>query len=273
MTHNLVTVNGISVASTASQPTHINIHFHQESAVSELLKAGGSLKRSLSRPRDPGLPEARINNEQLAVGVTQLLLGIVSCALGASIYVGPWMELRALGCAFWAGFVAIVAEAGTIVHEKHRGRYSGPVSGLLTLAVIATAVAAAVLCVRSLIWQTDDSTYMKIISVCDVPDPVTTTPASRWMGRRRDSDWRMEACRSLMTKMMVRNLFLAFCVLLTVVCILKVIVALASLGLCLRSKCVQNSQPPDEESDKKLLGVSPTHPSTSKEETLTIINL
>ena len=37
--------------------------------------------------------------------VTQLLLGAISCALGGLLYLGPWIQLRASGCALWAGFV------------------------------------------------------------------------------------------------------------------------------------------------------------------------
>lgn len=37
--------------------------------------------------------------------VTQILLGAASCALGVLLYFGPWTELRASGCAFWAGSV------------------------------------------------------------------------------------------------------------------------------------------------------------------------
>ncbi|XP_021096496.1 transmembrane protein 176B isoform X3 [Heterocephalus glaber] len=175
MTQNMVTVNGVSVASLPPQPTHINIHIHRESALTQLLKAVGSLKQLLSHPRDSGPSKARTSNEQLALGVKQILLGVVSCALGVSLYFGPRTELRVLGCAFWAGSV---------------------------------------------------------------------------------------------------HLFLGFCILLTVVCILNVIVSLASLGLHLRSMRGRSSEFLDEkESNQKLLRVNPVTPSTSKEETLTVINL
>ncbi|KAM6168479.1 transmembrane protein 176B isoform 1-T1 [Erethizon dorsatum] len=270
MAQNTVTVNGVSVASASSQPTHINIHIHQESALTQLLKAVGSLKQFLSRPRDTGPSKARTSNEQLALGVTQTVLGVVSCALGASLSFGPRTELRVLGCAFWAGSVAITAGAGAIVHEKRQGKLSGCVSGLLSLAGIAAAVAAVVFSVRSLIWQTDDLNYSKFNSVCDSFGPVATTSEYRW--RNDYSDWKTENCRNFMK--MTLNLVLGFCILLIVVCILNVIVSLASLGLHLRSTVGQSSQFPDEEeSNQKLLGVNPEFPSTSKEETLTVINL
>lgn len=36
--------------------------------------------------------------------VTQVLLGATSCAVGALLYLGYGTDLRASGCAFWAGF-------------------------------------------------------------------------------------------------------------------------------------------------------------------------
>lgn len=267
MTQNMVTVNGVDVAPTLSQPTHIDIHIHQESALTQLLKAAGSLKQFLSRPRDTGPSGARINNAQLSLGVTQILLGVVSCTLGVCLYfgLGTGSELRASGCAFWTGCVAIAAGAGAIVHEKYPGKLSGCVSGLLTLAVIATAVAATVFCVSSLIWQSSGSYHTEINSVCNL----NTTLTYRQTWRNYNIEWKEERCRSHMEMMM--KMVLTFCSLLAVVCILKVIVALASLGLCLRSMRGQSSRPLDEEgSEKKLLGEAP---STSKEKNPNVVIL
>ncbi|XP_004629131.1 transmembrane protein 176B [Octodon degus] len=270
MAQNMVTVNGVSVASTSSQPTHINIHIYEESALTQLLKAAGSLKQFLSRPRDTRPSKARPSNEQLALGVTQIMLGVVSCALGVSLSFGPTSELRGLGCAFWAGAVAIAAGAGAIAHQKHRGQLAGCVSGLLTLAGVAAAVAAVVFSVRSIIWQTDELNYSKFNSVCDSLVPVPTT--TKYRQRNSYSDWRTENCRNFME--MTLNLFLAFCVLLIVVCVLHVTLSLASVGLHVRSMRGQSSQFLDEEeSEQKLLGVNPQSLPTSKEETLTVINL
>ncbi|XP_037382653.2 LOW QUALITY PROTEIN: transmembrane protein 176B-like, partial [Talpa occidentalis] len=155
MEQNTVTVNGVEVTSTLSQPTHINIHIHQESALAQLLKAGSSLKEYFSRPTDSGPSKAGIRSRQLALGVTQVLLGAVSCILGGFLYIGPWIQLRATGCAFWAGAVAFAAGAGTIVHEKRGRKCTGCASDLLTMAGVATALAAAVLCAMSFTWQSD----------------------------------------------------------------------------------------------------------------------
>ncbi|XP_059112609.1 transmembrane protein 176B [Peromyscus eremicus] len=263
MTQTTVTVNGAEVASALPQSTHINVHIHHQSALEQLLRAIGSPKKFFSCLQDTGPSKASIHHGQLALGVTQILLGFVSCVLGVCIYFGPWTGLCASGCAFWSGSVAIVAGAATIVHEKRRGKLSGHISCLLILACIATAVAATVLGVNSLIWQTSASYYFKISSTCD---PLQSSMGSGYGITRytSSSDWRIERCQSYLNIMM--NLFLAFCIMFTIVCILKIVVSLASLGLSLRSMCGQSSQALDEEeTEKKLLGGDSTPPSPSKE--------
>uniref|UniRef100_A0A8C0T8G4 Transmembrane protein 176B n=1 Tax=Canis lupus familiaris TaxID=9615 RepID=A0A8C0T8G4_CANLF len=270
---NTVTVNGVDVASTLSQPTHINIHIHQESALAQLLKAGASLKEFFSHPQDAGPSKTKMSYGQLALGMTQILLGAVSCALGVLLYLGPWMELRASGCAFWAGSVAVVAGAGVIVHEKHGGKLSGCTSGLLTLAGIAMAVAAFVLCVNSLTWQTDGFVY--IDSACVYPESNvtnTTTGYTETWRRSGWSQWNENRCRIYMQMLM--NLLLGIRALLLAICVLQVIVSLTSLSMALRSSRGQSSRPLDEEgSEKKLLGENSVPPSPSKEKTTAAIIL
>ncbi|XP_042782998.1 transmembrane protein 176B isoform X1 [Panthera leo] len=271
MTQNMVTVNGVDVASTLSQPTHINIHIYQESSLAQLFKAGASLKELFSHPLDTSPFKARMSYGQLALGVTQILLGAVSCALGVLLCLGPWIELCASGCAFWAGSVAIVAGAGAIVYEKHRGKLSGCISGLLMLAGVATAMAAVVLCVNSLTWQSDG--FYDINYVCDYPEPAATTTGYQetWQ-RSHKSHWTEDRCKTYMQILM--NLFLGIRALLLAVCVLQVIVSLASLSVGLRSLCGQSSQPLDEEgAEKELLGENSVPPSPSKEKTMDAIIL
>ncbi|XP_047706181.1 transmembrane protein 176B isoform X2 [Prionailurus viverrinus] len=270
MTQN-VTVNGVDVASTLSQPTHISIHIYQESALAQLFKAGASLKELFSHPLDTSPFKARMSYGQLALGVTQILLGAVSCALGVLLCLGPWIELCASGCAFWAGSVAIVAGAGAIVYEKHRGKLSGCILGLLMLAGVATAMAAVVLCVNSLTWQSDG--FYDIDYVCDYPEPAATTTGYQetWQ-RNHKSHWTEDRCKTYMQILM--NLFLGIRALLLAVCVLQVIVSLASLSVGLRSLCGRSSQPLDEEgTEKKLLGENSAPPSPSKEKTMDAIIL
>ncbi|KAM4873812.1 transmembrane protein 176B [Thomomys bottae] len=260
MTGNTVTVNGVDLDGTQSHPYQINIHIHQESTLAQLMKAGSSLKQLLSCPRVTGSSKTktRMSYGQLALGVTQILLGLVSGALGVSFFFGPWTELPASGCAFWAGSAAIMAGSGAIVHQKYRGKLSGFLSLLLTLACIAATLAATVFGVRSLIRQRNSFYSSEIYALCN----------GRSWRSSYDSDWREEQCRAYMKKMM--NIFLAFCILFTVICILKVTVSLASLGLSLRSLCGQNSacqksnHEDEGESEKKLLGENSEQPSPSK---------
>ncbi|XP_052029641.1 transmembrane protein 176B [Apodemus sylvaticus] len=260
MAQHTVTVNGVKVASTPPQSTHVSIHIHQNSALEQLLEAMGSLKTVLSCPQATGPSKARIHYGQLSLGVTQILLGLVSCVLGVCLYFGPWSELCASGCAFWSGSVAIVAGVGTAVHEKRQGKLSGHISRLLLLACIATAVAATVLGVNSLIGQTSVFYHMEISSTCD------SWQASMDSGYEssRYTDWTTEKCREYMNMMM--NLFLAFCILFTVICILEIVVSVASLGLNLRSMCGRSSPAlNDEETEKKLLGGDSAPASPTKE--------
>lgn len=257
-----VTVNGVEVASTQPHSTHISIHIHQKSALEQLLGAMGSLKKSLSCPQATGPSKARIHYGQLSLGVTQILLGLVSCVLGVCLYFGPWTELRASGCAFWSGSVAIVAGVGTVVHEKQQGKLSGHLSRLLLLACIATSVAATVLGVNSIIKQTSVF-YYEISSTCySLLSGMNSGYESTWF--TDDSDWKTQRCREYLNMMM--NLFLAFCIMLTVVCILEIVVSVASLGLSLRSMCGRRSQAlNDEETEKKLLGGDSAPASPAKE--------
>ncbi|XP_059964506.1 transmembrane protein 176B isoform X1 [Mesoplodon densirostris] len=264
MTQNMLVVNGVDVASTLSQPTHIDIHIHQESALAQLLKAGSSLMERLSH--HPA--KARISYGQLALGVTQILLGAMSCALGGLLYLGPWIQLRASGCAFWAGFVAIAAGVGTIVHEKHWGKLSGCISSLLALAGIATTVAAVVFCVNSLTWQ---PVFYDISSVCDSLVPAAPTFGYKETRRSNSySSWREENCRNYMQMLM--DLFLGIRGLLLAVCVLQVIVSLASLGVGLRRFCGQSSRALDEErSEKKLWEEHSVPPSPHKKKSTAVV--
>lgn len=266
MTQNMVTVNGVDVASTLAPPTHINIHIHQESALAHL-------KELIYCPWNTGPPKTRIRYGQLAIGVTQILLGAVSCALGVLLYLGPWFDLRGSGCAFWAGSVAIAAGAGTIIHDKHRNKLSGCVSGLLTLAGVATAVAALVLCVDSVIWENVYFFFTRD-DVCDRAAPATTPTWYNWnqQSSYQDSNWMEDQCRAYIAMLM--NLFQGIRILLLVVCALLVIASLASLGMGLRSLCGRCSRPLDEEeTEKKLLGENSVPSSPSKEKTKAAIIL
>lgn len=69
--------------------------------------------------------------------------------------------------------------------------FQGHISHLLLLACMATAAAATVLGVNSLIRQTSVFYYTEIISTCDV--------------NPEDTDWKTERCREYLNMMMVRT--------------------------------------------------------------------
>lgn len=252
MAQTTVMVNGAEVASALPTSPHVNIHIHHHSALEQLLRAMGSVKKSLSCPQDAGPSKASIHHGLLALGVTQILLGLVSCVLGVCVYFGPGTELHTFGYAFWSGSVAVVAGTGTIVNEKRHGKLTGHISCLLILACTATAVAGTVLGVNSLNWQMSGAYRYKISSTCDSLQ-TSTDSGDGLVQLTDDTSWWTERCREYLRMMM--NLFLALCIMLTVVCILKIIVSLASLGLSLHSICGWSSQALDkEEAEKKLLG-------------------
>nr|KAF6419587.1 transmembrane protein 176B [Rousettus aegyptiacus] len=164
---------------------------------------------------------------------------------------------------------AIAAGAGAIAHEKRRGTLSGWVSGLLTLAGIATALAALVLCVNDIRWRWFG--YMDTDRLCDRSPSATTSeygwgPGWRQQGSYGHPSWLENECREYLE--MLTNLFLGVRVLLLTTCALLTIVSLASLGLGLRSLCRHGIQAlAEDESTKKLLGENSVPPSPCKEKT------
>lgn len=264
MAQTTVTVNGAEVASALPTSPQVNIYIHHHSALEQLLRAMGSMKKSLSRPQDTGPSKTSIHHGLLALGVTQILLGLVSCVLGVCIYFGPETEPHTFGYGFWSGSVAVVAGTGIIVNEKRRGKLTGHISCLLILACTATAVAATVLSVNSLTWQTSGAYRYRISSSCE-PLQTSTDSGDGLVRFSDNTSWRTERCREYLRLMM--NLFLAFYIMLTVVCILKIVMSLASLGLSFQSMCGRSSQALDkdkEEAEKKLLGGDSTPPSPTK---------
>ncbi|XP_004620202.1 transmembrane protein 176B isoform X1 [Sorex araneus] len=262
MVESTVSVTGLDLATAEKLPAHINIHVHQESALAQLVKVGSALKQYFSRPSG-----TRVGHGQLSLGVAQVLLGLLSCALGAFLYLGPWTFLLASACAFWAGALTIAAGAGVIVHEKHRGRCSLFLAALLSALGVMVTVLAVVLCVRSL--AAGHSFHPE--SVCDPPEPepsFTTSPPREWGWRRSYYDsnesWTIQRCKEFMEK--VVNMFIGIQALLLATCMLQAVGHGVSLGLVIRSTCARTSLPLDQgELEKRLLGQNSAPPSPSKE--------
>ncbi|XP_028933097.1 transmembrane protein 176B [Ornithorhynchus anatinus] len=253
--------DGMEVASGDAGPAQLNIHIHQESALAQLVKSGCSLfQRGFKSTRQASASRARIGRAQLALGVTQVVLGTVSGALGVLLYLGPWIMLSSTGCAFWPGAVAIAAGAGAIVHEKRRSRCWGGVSVLMTLLSASAALAALILCINSFVWQPDGFYYMD--SVCESPSPTSWTPRYSWQ-RQSGSNWRQENCRKNMVLLV--KLFGAVRGMMLAVFALLLAGSLASLGLGLRCLCCRADNLEERDRTEKLLAGNSPPPSPHKE--------
>ncbi|XP_072508343.1 transmembrane protein 176B-like isoform X2 [Notamacropus eugenii] len=154
MVPNEVKVNGVKMneleADGTSQPFHINVHIHQESALPEFLKAGKSVLKFFVNPAVTLGLSARKSRLQLATWTAQMILGAMSGALGVFFCMGPFFELKYSGAAFWTGAVAISAGAVAIIQEKQRGTWWSFLKILFFLATISTSIAAIVICTQEL---------------------------------------------------------------------------------------------------------------------------
>ncbi|XP_062955458.1 transmembrane protein 176A isoform X2 [Cynocephalus volans] len=123
-------VDGGKVAPEAPQPTRIDVHIHQESAVAKLLLAGCSLlwppaPATATNTKTPGSSRLLV-----ASRVVQIVLGVLSGVLGGFLYI-VHSHILFSGAAIWTGAVALLKT-------------------LLTLAAFSTAIAAIVIEARDL---------------------------------------------------------------------------------------------------------------------------
>ncbi|XP_068939757.1 transmembrane protein 176B isoform X1 [Petaurus breviceps papuanus] len=265
MSTSVMKVDGMQVAEVNSKPTQINIHIHQESSLAKLLQDGRAFLQSKIYSQDTLKQSERVLQAQLALGVSLILLGVLSCSFGIFLYFGPWISLQATGCAFWAGAVAIIAGAGAIIYEKYQSSCWGWLAALLTLISISTAFAALILCSFSV--EDSANHFSNLGEICEPKN----SPRSYY--RRYDSsDWITEACKWNMD--MFLFLFQGIQAMLLVICVVTLLVSLASLGVGLHNLCCQNSQFQVEEgTEKKLLGEESLPPSPCKEKSIGIISL
>uniref|UniRef100_A0A7N4V288 Transmembrane protein 176B n=1 Tax=Sarcophilus harrisii TaxID=9305 RepID=A0A7N4V288_SARHA len=235
MSTSVIKVNGLETAEMDSQPTQINIHIHQESALAKLLQAGCSFLKTKNYSQNK--PSKRVLQAQLALGVSLTLLGAFSCCFGIFLYLGPWIPLQATGCAFWAGAMAVITGAGLIIYEKYQSKLWGRLAVLFTLINSSTAIAALVFCSYS--FRGSSYRFSNLKWICDYPKPETFTT---WYGRDDSDykDWRIEECRQNMN--MFLHLFQAVQATLLAICGVILLVSLASLGVSLRNLCYQDTQ-------------------------------
>ncbi|XP_077005732.1 transmembrane protein 176A [Tamandua tetradactyla] len=135
------TVDGGEAAPAAPEPTRIDVHIHQESALAKLLLSGCSRLSQRACPRDARNQTA--GRRLLAASwVVQIMLGLLSGVLGGLLYISVYNRMLASGAAIWTGAVAVLAGVVAFVHEKRGGMCWGFLRILLVLAAFSTAVAA-----------------------------------------------------------------------------------------------------------------------------------
>lgn len=125
----------------APQPTHIDVHIHQESALAKLLLAGCSLLRI------PASASTQSQGSRVLVAswVVQIVLGALSMVLGGTLYIGRYLAMYTAGAPFWTGIVAMLAGAVAFLHKKRGGTCWALMRTLLVLASFCTTVAAIVI--------------------------------------------------------------------------------------------------------------------------------
>ncbi|XP_028934232.1 transmembrane protein 176A-like [Ornithorhynchus anatinus] len=244
MPPSVVKVDGLEVAAVGSEPTHINIHIHQESGVAQLLRTGSSLLPSC--PLLKSTEAVRMKRAELAIGTAQIVLGSVSAALGVLFCLGTWNDVFSTGCAFWTAAVAIVTGVITIVHEKRQGGCWNVLAPVLTLASFSTAVAAIVIGVGDFRVREYYNPYIcESSSQSTWPTLPPSTPDPQEL-------WRQKICLQYLS--MLSNLFLGIEALTLGVFIVLLALSLTSIGMGLRRLCCRVPEPQEEdEAEKKLL--------------------
>lgn len=139
------TVDVGEVGPEAPQPTHINVHIHQESALAKLLLAGCSALRGPASASTWSLDSSRL---LVASWVVQIVLGALSVVLGGILFIGRNLAMYTSGAPFWTGIVAMLAGAVAFLHKKRGGTCWALLRILLVLANFCTAVAAIVVGTR-----------------------------------------------------------------------------------------------------------------------------
>lgn len=143
MSSGMGTEDSGEVTPGAPQPTRIDVHFHQESALAKLILKGCPLLR----PPVPGTTFQARGSSRLLVAswVVQTVLGVLSGVLGGCLYFFYSCSLRESGAALWTGTAAVLAGAVAFIYEKRGGIYWALLRTLLALAAFSTAFAAIII--------------------------------------------------------------------------------------------------------------------------------
>ncbi|XP_058389093.1 transmembrane protein 176A [Diceros bicornis minor] len=237
MSTGMRTVDHGEVAPGAPQPTHIDVHIHQESALAKLLLSGCSLLRS---------PSQTLGSRRLLVAswVVQIVLGVFSGVLGGFLYFF-YSPLCNLGAAIWTGVVAVLAGAVAFIYEKQGGFYWAQLRTLLALAAFSTATAAVVLGADNFYeYRFHFRDY-----ICDI-SPSGSWPTMPPHTPSPEEVRRLHLCLSYLN--MLKALFISVWATLLGVWVLLLLASLAPLCLY----CWRRLRPKEKRDQKKLLGVS-----------------
>ncbi|XP_039086601.1 transmembrane protein 176A [Hyaena hyaena] len=223
MSTGMGTVDSGEAAPGAPQPTHIDVHIHQESALAKLLISGCSLLRSST---SSALSQTRGGSRLLVASwVVQIVLGVLSGVLGSFLYIFYSSALRDSGAAIWTGAVAVLAGGLAFIYEKRGGIYWALLRTLLALAAFSTAIATITIGA--------DNFYRCYLDfedfICDVSPSawygVTLPPSTPSPEETR----RLHLCLSYLN--MVKVLFISFHIMLLAVWALLLLASLVPVCL------------------------------------------
>ncbi|XP_044100586.1 LOW QUALITY PROTEIN: transmembrane protein 176A [Neovison vison] len=231
------------VAPEAPEPTRIDVHIHQESALATLLVRACS---QLQSPTPDAVSRTGGRSRLLVASwVVQIVLGVLSGALGGFLYFFHFCTLRGSGAALWTGAVAVLAGAVAFIYEKRGGIYWALLKTLLALAAFATAIAAVAIGARYF----HEYKFHFRDYICQVSSTGLSWGAAARTTPSPEETRRLHLCLSYLS--MLKALFISFQAMLLGVWVLLFLASL--VPLCLY--CWRRSQSKKETDQKKLLEV------------------
>ncbi|XP_036885381.1 transmembrane protein 176A [Sturnira hondurensis] len=241
MSAGMGTTAGDKVAPGAPQPTHIDVHIHQEPLFLSFVQRP-------SAPNTP-TPSQPLGSKRVLVAswVAQIVLGLLSGTLGGVgcfLFYDRWYMLRTFETGIWTGVVAVLAGIVVFIYDKRGGTCWALLRTLLALAAFATAIAAI-----RIVAEYFDYLYFS----CDLPDrwDLTLPPSTPEEARRE------ELCLSY--NYMGKTLSLGLQGILLSIWALSLLVSLVPVLLF----CWRRFQCKAEKDQKALLGASETQPCLS----------
>lgn len=146
MSTGMGTTVGDEVAPEAPQPTHIDVHIHQDPLLLSFLRqTSGPETPTPSQPL--GSKRVLLGNKRVLVAswAAQIVLGLLSGVLGGVgcfLYYDSWVVHFTYEAGIWTGVVAMLAGITLFVHDKRGGTCWALLRTLLALASFATVIAA-----------------------------------------------------------------------------------------------------------------------------------